>query len=144
MGILVRTALIAGALMLAACAQQHPAQMQKTPRLACTDRATEIVAANVGAISQHRYGEASRAAERAASISLACGDRWRAANALIVAAELAHQANDATRAKRLLAHGYKIVHTLRPPRHATALTSMLMAQTLDTARRDMHGQWAYW
>jgi spore coat protein U-like protein len=144
MAMLVRTALIAGALALGACAQQQPAQVQKTPKTACIDRATRIVAANVTAISLHRYGAASRAAEHAASISLSCGDRWRAANALVVAAELAHQADDAPRAERLLAHGYSIMHALRPPRHATALTSTLMAERLDTARRDMHGQWAYW
>lgn len=144
MRFLVCTVLIAGALALAACAQQRPAPVKDAPKAACTDRATKIVAANVSAISQHRYGAASRAAEHAASISLACGDRWRAANALIVAAELAHQASDAARAKRLLAHGYALMHALHPPQHATALTSTLMAQRLDTARRDMHGQWAYW
>lgn len=143
MHLLIRTVLIAGALAFVGCAQR-PAPFKNTPHVACADRAAEIVAANVTAISQRRYGAASRAAEHAASISLACGDRWRAANALIVAAELAHQADDAARAKTLLARGYGIMHALRPPRHATALTSTLMAQRLDTARRDMHGQWAYW
>lgn len=103
-----------------------------------------MIAANDSAIARHHYRSASHVAERAARISLGCGDRWRAANALVVAAELAHQAKDQRRAQNLLARGYALMQALHPPRHATALTSTLMAQRLDTARRDMQGQWAYW
>lgn len=121
---------------------------------ACTQRAVQIIAQNVGAISSRRYAQASIAAERAARISLQCAgteraaaqfsDRWRGANALVVAAELAHQAAQQNRARRLLAEGYAIMHQLRPPAHVSALTSTLIAQTRDGAERDLRGQWSYW
>jgi hypothetical protein len=122
---------------------------------ACGQRATQLIARNVDAISSHQYDAASRAAEQAARISLRCAvtestltqrftDRWRGANALVVAAELAHQAADQPRAARLLAEGYGIMHALQPPAHVSALTSTLISQTLDGARRDLRGQWAYW
>jgi hypothetical protein len=121
---------------------------------ACSQRAVQIVAQNVGAISSHRYAQASLAAERAGRISLQCAagepasaqfsDRWRGANALVVAAELAHQAAQPKRAQRLLAEGYAIMHQLRPPAHVSALTSTLIAQTRDGAERDRRGQWSYW
>ena len=114
----------------------------------------QIVAQNVGAISSRRYAQASLAAEKAARISLTCAatetasaqfnDRWRGANALVVAAELAHQAAQPQRAKRLLAQGYAIMHMLRPPAHVSSLTSTLIAQTRDGAERDLRGEWSYW
>jgi hypothetical protein len=121
----------------------------------CGDRATQIIAQNVTSITDHRYRDASVAAERAARVSLACAatessrsrafnDKWRGANELVVSAELAHQAADETRAHRLLHEGYTIMHALRPPRNASALTSSLIADKLDAARRDLQGQWAYW
>lgn len=140
----VRAAIIAAALLLTACSSQPAMQTAQRERGSCTDRATSMIASNGTAIAEHRYRAASRVAERAARISLGCGDRWRAANALVVAAELAHQAKDQQRAQNLLARGYALMQALHPPRHATALTSTLMAQRLDTARRDMQGQWAYW
>jgi hypothetical protein len=123
--------------------------------LPCGARATQIIAQNVTSITQHRYRDASSAAERAARVSLACAasessspqafsDKWRGANELVVAAELAHQAADEARAHRLLHEGYSIMHVLRPPRNASALTSSLIADKLDAARRDLHGQWALW
>ena len=48
------------------------------------------------------------------------------------------------RAHRLLHEGYAIMHALRPPRNTSALTSSLIADKLDAAKRDMQGQWAYW
>ncbi len=36
------------------------------------------------------------------------------------------------------------MHGLRPPRDASAMTSSLIADKLDGARRDLAGQWAYW
>lgn len=140
----VRAAFIAAALLLTACSSHSAVQIAQHGHGACTDRATNMIAANGAAISEHRYRVASHVAERAARISLGCGDRWRAANALVVAAELAHQAKDQQRAHDLLARGYALMQALHPPRHATALTSTLMAQRLDTMRRDMQGQWAYW
>lgn len=140
----VRAAIIAAALLLTACASQPAVQTAQRESGSCTDRATKMIAANDTAIAEHRYRVASHVAERAARISLGCGDNWRAANALVVAAELAHQAKDHERAQNLLARGYALMQALHLPRHATALTSTLMAQRLDTARRDMQGQWAYW
>lgn len=139
-----RAVFIAAALLLTACASHPAVKTAEQAHAACTDRATNMIARNGSAIAEHRYGAASHVAERAALISLRCGDRWRAANAMVVAAELAHQAKDQQRAETLLAQGYALMHALRPPRHATALTSTLMAQRLDTVRRDMQGQWAYW
>jgi hypothetical protein len=143
-----------GIAVLSACAQHTPTHVVNARAAQCTARATSLIAANVSVIAQHHYSAASRAAERAARISLACvatdstivqfDDRWRAANAFVVAAELAHQANDQLRARRLLHEGYNIMHALRPPDHVSALTSTLIAQKLDTARRDLHGQWVYW
>lgn len=140
----VRAAFIAAALLLTACSSHPAAQIAQHGHGVCTARATDMIAANGTAIAEHRYRAASHVAERAARISLGCGDRWRAANALVVAAELAHQAKDQQRAQDLLARGYALMQALHPPRHATALTSTLMAQRLDTMRRDMQGQWAYW
>lgn len=134
----------------AAATHKHIASID-TP---CSTRAVQIVAQNVGAISSRRYALASLAAEKAARISLACAatetssaqfsDRWRGANALVVAAELAHQAAQPQRAKRLLSQGYGIMHMLRPPAHVSALTSTLIAQTRDGAERDLRGEWSYW
>jgi hypothetical protein len=141
--------------VLAGCsapaAQRHTASIN-TP---CTDRAVQLIAHNVDAISAHHYAQASQTAEQAARISLACADqesnararfsaRWRGANALVVAAELAHQASQPARANRLLAEGYGILHALQPPTHVSALTSTLISQTRDGAERDRRGEWAYW
>ena len=133
-------------------AQRAP---DRPAQLSCEDRATQIIAANVTSITSHQYAQASRAAERAAQLSLRCAsgpeppgqafeDRWRGANALVVAAELAHEANDGARAHRLLHEGYAIMHALRPPNHVSEITSTLIAQKLDTAKQDLAGQWAYW
>jgi hypothetical protein len=153
-----RTLRIVAAMVLAALpgcaapqAHRHIAQIN-TP---CSERAVQIIARNVDAISSHRYAEASRTAEKAARLSLSCAatepsradrfsDRWRGANALVVAAELAHQAAQQGRANRLLAEGYGIMHSLQPPAHVSALTSTLISQTRDGAERDMRGQWSYW
>lgn len=148
-------AAIAAAAALPGCAApaaHHRATALNSP---CSERAVQIVAQNVGAISSHRYADASRAAERAGRISLQCAaseasdaqrfsDRWRGANALVVAAELAHQAAQQQRADRLLAEGYRIMHALQPPAHVSSLTSTLISQTRDGAERDMRGQWSYW
>lgn len=140
---LFRICLLSAAAALTACAHiSHTGAVAQT-RGACADKASQIIAGNEAAIAEHHYGRASRAAESAAGVSLSCGDRWRAANALVVAAELAHQANELARAHRLLAQGYALMHTVHL-RHATALTAALLSQRLDTARRDMRGQWAYW
>lgn len=148
-------AIIAAAAALPGCAAsavQHRTTAINTP---CSQRAVQIVAHNVDAISSHRYAAASHAAEQAARISLQCAqtesvaeerfsDRWRGANALVVAAELAHQAAQQERASRLLDEGYRIMHALQPPAHVSALTSTLISQTRDGAERDMRGQWSYW
>lgn len=149
-------AAIAAAAALTGCAA--PAAHHRTVtaiRTPCSDRAVQIIAQNVGAISSHRYADASRAAEQAGRTSLRCADaessptqrfsdRWRGANALVVAAELAHQAAQQKRANHLLAEGYGILHALQPPAHVSALTSTLISQTRDGAERDMRGQWSYW
>jgi hypothetical protein len=152
----LRFALCFAVIGLVACSQAPAVHTTSTAAAArsCSDRATQIVAQNVGAITDHRYGDASIAAERAARVSLNCaqtdepaqrfGDRWRGANALVVAAELAHQGSDDARAHRLLHEGYAIMRQLRPPHHVSSITSTLIAEKLDTARRDMQGQWAYW
>jgi hypothetical protein len=151
---LVRTVLLAAVVGMTGCAHA-PVQHLSSAGLPCGDRATQIIARNVTSITEHRYRDASVAAERAARTSLACAasegttqqafsDKWRGANELVVSAELAHQASDETRAHRLLHEGYAIMHALRPPRNASALTSSLIADKLDAARRDLHGQWAYW
>lgn len=136
-----RIALLAAALLPAACS--HPAASVTHAQVACKERAARAMAANASVIRAHQYSAASHNAERAARISLACGDRWRASNAFVVAAELAHQAKQQRRAHDLLARGYALMHSVHL-RNATALTSTLMAERLDTARRDMRGQWAYW
>jgi hypothetical protein len=154
MGNFIKMAAVFGILGLCACAQR-PAQVSSNHNFDCAARATQLIAANVATIASHRYAQASQAAESAARIALGCaaaensataqfGDRWRAANALVVAAELAHQANDVRHAHRLLHEGYAVMHALRPPDHLSPLTSTLIAQKLDTARRDMHGEWAAW
>lgn len=151
----VKTALVFAICFLIACAAspQH-ASVASADKASCDDRATQIVSANVTSITTHHYDQASRMTERAGRLSLACastgsqadrfGARWRAANALVVAAELAHEAKDYKRAHSLLHEGYAIMHSLRPPRHVSELTSTLIAQKLDSARHDMAGQWAYW
>ena len=149
----LRPAVLTALAGLAACSApvNHPAL--HAAAVSCTDRATQIVAENAGLITDRRYAAASRAAERAARVSLSCAEgpgsqrfvnRWRGGNALVVAAELAHEANDVPRARRLLHEGYAILHGLKPPRHASELTSTLIAQKLDSARSDLAGQWAYW
>jgi hypothetical protein len=150
-----KIAAVFGVVLLSSCASRPAARVLAHAQVPpCSDRATRTIADNVPAITAHRYAEASRAAERAAQISLGCAasdrgssrfdDRWRAANAFVVAAELAHQARNSTRARRLLNEGYAIMHALPAPNNASAMTSTLIAEKLDTARRDMHGQWAYW
>ena len=154
MMLMLRCAAIAGVCLLTACAQQVHRTVTVTP-VSCDQRATQIIAANVASITSHRYADASRAAEHAGRVSLSCAaesasqaqrfaDRWRGANALVVAAELAHEANDYSRARGLLHEGYAIMHTLRPPHEMSELTSTLIVQKLDSARHDMAGQWAYW
>jgi hypothetical protein len=151
---LIRTVLIAGVVGMAGCAHTT-AQHLTEAGVPCGERATQIIAQNVTSITEHRYRDASVAAEHAARVSLACaaseastpqafGDKWRGANELVVSAELAHQAADEGRAHRLLHEGYTIMHSLRPPRNASALTSSLIADKLDAARRDLQGQWALW
>lgn len=145
-------ALAAGLTACASTAPQRHIFVMNTP---CSDRAMQLIAHNVDTISSHHYAAASLAAEQAARTSLACAaqesstfarfnDRWRGANALVVAAELAHQAAQQQRAHRLLAEGYAIMHALQPPSHVSALTSTLIAQTRDGAERDRRGQWAAW
>jgi len=148
-------AVITAAALLPGCAAStvhHRTVAVNTP---CGDRAVRIISQNVGAISSHQYAAASLAAERAARMSLACAsrersrakgfsDRWRGANALVVAAELAHQASQQHRANQLLAEGYRIMRSLQPPAHVSALTSTLISQTRDGAERDLRGQWSYW
>lgn len=144
-----------GIAALCACTQHPTAHIVYSRTGKCADRATNVVAANVAVIAAHEYASASQATESAARIALGCaakdgspagqfGDRWRAANALVVAAELAHRANDIPRAHRLLREGYGVMHALRPPERVSPLTSTLIAQELDSAERDMHGQWAAW
>lgn len=151
-GLRIAAALAVAALTgcAAAATPKHIASID-TP---CSMRAVQIVARNVAAITSRRYAQASLAAEQAARISLRCAasedssarfsDRWRGANALVVAAELAHQASEPQRARRLLAQGYAIMHMLRPPAHVNALTSTLISQTRDGAERDLRGEWSYW
>jgi hypothetical protein len=151
---LIRTVFIAGVVAMSGCTHA-PVLHLSAGGIPCGDRATQIIAQNVTSITDRRYGDASIAAERAARVSLACAgsessrsrafsDKWRGANELVVSAELAHQAANETRAHRLLHEGYTIMHALRPPRNASALTSSLIADKLDAARRDLQGQWAYW
>ena len=146
--------IVACAFSMAGCSHA-PVQNLSAAGIPCGERATQIIAKNVTSILQHRYSDASAVAERAARASLACAsmesspvqsfsDKWRGANELVVAAELAHQAADEKRAQNLLHEGYGIMHTLRPPRETNAMTSSLIADKLDAARRDMNGQWAYW
>lgn len=150
---LFRIALLTGIFAIAGCSQPTVRHLSDA-RVPCGERATQIIAQNVNTISHHRYAAASDAAERAARASLACAsnapaaeafsDKWRGANELVVAAELAHQASNDARAHRLLHEGYAIMHGLRPPRDTSAMTSSLIADKLDGARRDLAGQWAYW
>lgn len=153
MSYMIRAVLFAGALSIVGCSQA-PVQHLSAARVPCSEQATQIIAHNVTAITGHRYRDASNAAERAARASLACAagdppvdafnDKWRGANELVVSAELAHQGADEARAHRLLHEGYAIMHSLRPPRSTSAMTSSLIADKLDGARRDLSGHWAYW
>lgn len=140
---------------LTACAAPEARHYAASHETACGQRAVQLIAQNVDTISARRYSAASSAAEQAARVSLACAqtertqqerfsDRWRGANALVVAAELAHQAAQPQRAKRLLAEGYRIMHQLQTPSHVSTLTSTLISQTRDGAERDLRGQWSYW
>lgn len=152
MALLLRASAVFLVAALAACAHAPRTHVVYNAS-SCIDRATDTFAQNVWAIRAHRYAEASAAAENAARMALICARkdggstrteaRWRAANALVVSAELAHQAKDVGRAHRLLREGYAIMHSLRPPR-TDALTSTLVAQKLDVARRDLQGRWSYW
>jgi hypothetical protein len=154
-GLSTAAALLAIAAALAACSKAPPVQHHTVGvGTVCSERAAQIAAQNVDAISSRRYAAASRAAEASARVSLACAahetpsarfaDQWRGANALVVAAELAHQAAQPERARRLLAEGYHIMNALRPPAHISDLTSTLISQTRAGAERDMRGQWLYW
>lgn len=155
MAIKIHTILIACALGMAGCAHAPAVQQVSASELPCGDRATQIIARNVTSILHRQYRNASVVAERAARASLACAssessraqafsDKWRGANELVVAAELAHQASDDRRAADLLHEGYAVMHALRPPHDTNAMTSSLIADKLDAARRDMSGHWAYW
>jgi hypothetical protein len=147
-------ALLAIAAAISACSETPAQHRSGDIATLCTQRAAQVAARNVDAISAHQYARASQVAETSARISLACAanespdarfaDRWRGANALVVAAELAHQAAQRDRAKQLLAQGYRIMNTLRPPAHVSDLTSTLISQTRAGAERDMRGQWLYW
>ncbi|HZZ66521.1 MAG TPA: hypothetical protein VFE17_13525, partial [Candidatus Baltobacteraceae bacterium] len=143
MPLFLRACAVILASALAACAHAPRTHVVYSAS-SCIDRATDTFAQNVWAIRAHRYAEASTAAEDAARMALTCANkatgssrtqaRWRAANALVVSAELAHQAKDTGRARRLLREGYAIMHSVRPPR-TDAFTSTLVAQKLDVARR---------
>lgn len=150
----LRIAAALAAAGLTACGAAPAHRRITTLNTPCSERAVQIIARNVDTIASHRYAQASLAAEQAARMSLGCAahespaqrfnDRWRGANALVVAAELAHQAAQEQRANRLLAQGYRIMHALQPPTHVSALTSTLISQTLDGAKRDLRGEWLYW
>jgi hypothetical protein len=152
----IRSAVVLSVIGLAACSHSSAGHSVSTASTtACASRATQIIAQNVDAITARHYVQASQAAERAARVSLSCAaaerspvqrfsDRWRGANALVVSAELAHQANQPARAHALLHEGYSIMHDLRPPHRMSDLTSALIAEKLDGALRDMRGQWSYW
>jgi hypothetical protein len=99
---------------------------------------------NVAAIHAHRYRQASAGAENAARASLRCGDRWRAANELLFAAELAHQSADTLRAQRLVHEGFALMRALHPAAAHSVIPAGLLAEKLDSARREIHGEWAYW
>ncbi len=131
------------AVLLCACSPQgmRPQHMAARPPSACTDTGA-LMAANSHVISEHLYAQASQNAEHAARTALSCGDRWRAANALIVAAELAHQHGDYTRARTLVHEGFGLMRTLRPAQKT--VSSALLAQQIHSAKRDMNGQWTYW
>lgn len=148
-------AVVLGFAFLAGCASPPQRAAAPSRPASCKDLATQIIAGNADAVAAHRYAQASKTAERAARVSLACstggktpaqtfGDRWRGANALVVAAELAHEANELPRAHALLREGFAIMHELRPPHHVSQITSTLISETLDGARHDLAGQWAYW
>ncbi len=151
----LRIAAALAAAGLSACAASPARHVTLSVSTPCSARADSLIAQNVDSISSHHYARASRVAEQSARVSLRCsgtessaaqrfGDRWRGANALVVAAELAHQAAQQQRANRLLAEGYRIMHALQPPAHVSALTSTLISQTRDGAERDLRGQWSYW
>lgn len=149
-----RLALLATTALLASCgAAHHRSVANRGP--SCIQRAAAAVAAQTPAIAARHFAAASRAIERAARGELACAAgaerpaerfaaRWRAANAFILSAELAHGTGDDTRAIALLRRGYALMHRLRPPRRTADLTRSLIAQRLDGARRDMDGQWVLW
>ena len=126
-----------GMAMLAGCASH-------TNRVACNDRVAAMMASNDAAIRAHKYTQASRTAETAARLSMHCDDRWRAANAFKVAAELAHQNGDTVRAQVLLHQSFSLMRGLRKTVKWNDITATLLAQRLDSARKEMNGQWAYW
>jgi hypothetical protein len=150
-----RVAALFGICLLAACAAPARGGSTSADHFSCSDRATQIISANAASVAAHQYDAASRNAEHAARVSLECArisadpverfsDRWRGANALVVSAELAHEANQYPRAHALLREGYAIMHNLQPPNHVSEITSTLIAQKLDGARHDMAGHWIYW
>lgn len=106
--------------------------------------ATSLIASNESLIAAHRYAQASRNAESAARSELACRDRWRAANELIVAAELAHQQGDLPRARSLVHEGFALMRAMRPDKDANPVSSALLAQQLSSAQRDLRGEWTFW
>jgi len=130
-----------GVAAIAACsaAPGKPARTVSV-RAACEDRAASLITANAGAVAAHEYALASGNAERAARISLSCGDRWRAANELIVAAELAHQQGNAARARALVHEGFGIMKRVG----SREVTSSLLAQQMNSAQRDLSGTWTLW
>lgn len=130
-----------GVAAIAACSATpgKPAQ-RVSVHVSCEDRAASLINANERAVANRNYALASGNAERAARISLSCGDRWRAANELIVAAELAHQQGDVARARGLVREGFGIMKRVR----SKEVTSSLLAQQMNSAQRDLSGSWTLW
>lgn len=110
----------------------------------CGGRVISVMAFNERAIRRREYAAASRTAESAARLSLQCGDRWRAANALKVAAELAHQQGNTVRAHALLHESFTMMRGLHATQQWSDVTKALLAERLSSAQKEMNGQWVYW
>lgn len=142
----LRVGAVFGLVLFSACSSppaRHVANTTPPSQHSCST-ATTIIASNDSLIAARRYAQASRNAERAGRLELACGDRWRAANALIVAAELAHQQGDLPRARNLVHEGFALMRALRPDKDTQSVNSALLAQQLSSAQRDIRGEWTFW
>ena len=141
---LLKIAAVLGVAALTACGAPSNPSSARAAGVTCGMRAAQTMSAGTADVKARRYGAAARSAENAAHMWLACGDRWRGANALIAAGELAHQSGHSAHGRALVHEGLGIMHGLRQTISINEVQSSLLAQKLNSASHDMQGHWSYW